>query len=65
MNHPPRDYYNFMKHGKVVAQIDRTYSDEISVILPCGYKQRFWGRDTDYEAVQTTLKMKDLGVDSD
>ncbi len=65
MNHPPRNYYDFHKHGKVVAQVDRTYANEILVLLPCGYRQRFWGKDTDNEAVRTTLKMKDLGVDSD
>ncbi len=59
-----RDYYDFERDGKVVAEIDKTYADEISVKLPCGYHQRFWMDYSDEEAVKVCEKMKADGIES-
>ncbi len=61
---PYRIYYGFKKDGKVIAMINRTFADAISVKLPCGYHQRFWADYTDEKAVNTIIKMKEEGITS-
>lgn len=59
MSRVKRKYYPYFKEGVEVCQIDRTFSDEIAVRLPCGYFQRFWYDYTDSEAYEAILKMKE------
>lgn len=55
-----RNYQPFFKDGKEIAQIDRTFSDDVSVKLSCGYYARFWMNLTNEEAVKRAIKLKNL-----
>jgi len=60
-----RDYYPVKDNDKfLIAEIDRTYADDISVRLPCGYLQRFWVDITDTEAIARCEEMKRLKIES-
>jgi hypothetical protein len=59
-----RNFQDIKKGEKVIGQIDRTYSDEIYVILPCGYSQRFWIDLTDEQAIKRCEHMKKLGIET-
>lgn len=59
-----RNYKPFLENGKEVAKIDRTFSDDISVKLSCGYCQRFWIGVSDTEAVSRIRSMKKSGITS-
>ena len=55
-----RQYYNVGG-----SKVSRTFADEVKVILPCGYTQRFWdiaAMDTDL--VQRTRLMKSQNIKS-
>ncbi len=59
-----RNYKEVKMNDKVRGYIDKTFSDEISVKLPCGYKQRFWRDGSDEAKILTTEYMKAVGIDS-
>lgn len=59
-----RNYKEIHGNKKVLGYIDRTFSDDIAVKLPCGYMQRFWHDLTDSEALRRCIKMKSLGIES-
>lgn len=42
--------------------VDRTYANTIDVILPCGYRQKFWVDLTDQQAIERAQQMKDKGI---
>lgn len=54
-----------VQHDKDVCTIDRSYADTIGVVLPCGYKQRFWMEFTDNQAIEQCKLMKRLGIETD
>ena len=46
------------------CQISRAYSDEVCVMLPCGYRQRFFTTEKeDTELIEICKTMKDKGVE--
>lgn len=59
-----RNYYEYKPDGEIVAFIDRTYVDEIVIVLPCGYFQRFWIDCTDKQALTRVENMKQEGFKS-
>jgi len=58
-----RDYKEVKIKGKI-GFIDRTFSDDIAVKLPCGYLQRFWANYSDEKALEVTNQMKSEGIES-
>lgn len=47
------------------CQISRAYEDEACVMLPCGYRQRFFiVEQTDEELIETCKNMKNAGIGS-
>jgi hypothetical protein len=59
-----RKYYEYKPDGLIEAYIDRTYADEVAIILPCGYFQRLWIDCTDKEALKRVENMKKEGIKS-
>ena len=60
-----KSYYPVKKDGEIIGFINRMFTDDVSVKLVCGYKQRFWIDITDEDAISRCHKMKQLKINSD
>jgi len=59
-----RDYKEVKINDEIRGYVDRTFADDISVKLPCGYKQRFWIDGSDESKILVTEYMKSCGIKS-
>jgi hypothetical protein len=48
----------FQCDGKRIPAVSRFYADTIHVVLPCGYRQKFWHDLSDTQAIYRTAIMK-------
>ncbi len=64
MSNIHRSYYQVYDGSVFIGSVDRTFADDIAVILPCGYSQRFWIDCSDKEAIARCNEMKLAGLPS-